>query len=188
MSAWLPGGLGHLDRADAQATLVRRWLRCFGPAPLDDLVWWTGWTKADTRRALATVAAVEVELDDEPGLGLVLPDDLEPDPAVEAWAALLPALDPTVMGWAQRGWYLGEHRHALFDRNGNAGPTVWWDGRIVGGWALRKDGEVRVRLLEDAGAEASSAIEREVQRLSAWLGPVRFTPRFPTPLEQSLRT
>ena len=57
------------------------------------------------------------------------------------------------MGWQDRGWFLGAHGRALFDTNGNAGPTVWWDGRIVGGWAQRKTGEVVLRFLEDAGAD-----------------------------------
>jgi hypothetical protein len=102
--------------------------------------------------------------------------------------ALLPALDPTVMGWTGRAWYLGEHGPALFDRSGNAGPTVWADGRIVGGWAQREDGKVVHRLLEDVGAEASSAIADEAARLTEWLTPVRVKPRFRTPLERELAT
>jgi len=116
----------------------------------------------------------------------VLADDLAPPPAAEPWVALLPALDPTVMGWSGRGWYLGEHGPTLFDRNGNAGPTVWWDGRIVGGWANRKDGEIAVRLLEDVGADGVAAVEAAAGRLADWLGPVRVTPRFRTPLEREL--
>mgnify|MGYP006193098749 CR=1 FL=1 len=30
--------------------------------------------------------------------------------------ALLPALDPTVMGWQERSWYGGDHLAAVFDR------------------------------------------------------------------------
>jgi hypothetical protein len=90
------------------------------------------------------------------------------------------------MGWSGRGWYLGEHGRTLFDRNGNAGPTVWWDGRIVGGWAQRRDGEVAVRLLEDVGAEGVAAVAAAAGRLQAWLGTVRVTPRFRTPLEREL--
>ena len=114
---------------------------------------------------------------------------LDDAPVVEPWAALLPALDPTAMGWRERGWFLGDHGTALFDRSGNIGPTVWWDGRIVGGWAHRKDGEIAVRLLEDAGSEASAAIAAEAQRLREWIGldpKVRVTPRFRTPLEREL--
>ena len=36
----------------------------------------------------------------------------------------------------------GRTAPVLFDRNGNAGPTVWWDGRVVGGWSQRGDGEI----------------------------------------------
>ena len=91
------------------------------------------------------------------------------------------------MGWRERAWYVGEHTAALFDRSGNIGPTAWWDGRIVGGWAQRQDGEITVRLLEDAGAEAAAAIAAEAERLREWIGPgVRITPRFRTPLEREL--
>jgi Winged helix DNA-binding domain len=181
---WLPDGLAGWSAPDAQAELVRRWLASFGPATLADVKWWTGLTMGQVRKAVAAAGAVEVDLDGTPGL--VLADDLDPVPAPEPWAALLPALDPTTMGWAGRDFYLGPHRPALFDRNGNAGPTVWWDGRVVGGWAQRGSGEVVLRLLEDVGADATAAIEAEVARLTDWLGPLRITPRFRTPLEREL--
>jgi hypothetical protein len=56
----------------------------------------------------------------------------------------------------------------------------------VGGWAQRRTGEVVLRLLEDVGADALTAIDAEVARLAGWLGPVRVTPRFRTPLEREL--
>jgi hypothetical protein len=181
---WVPGGLAELSTEAASAELVRWWLRSFGPGTAADLRWWTGWTVGQLKRALAEVGSAEVELDG--GTGLVLADDLDPVSPPEPWAALLPALDPTVMGWSERGWFLGGHRDALFDRNGNAGPSVWWDGRIVGGWAQRRDGEIVVRLLEDVGRDGRSAAEAEAERLREWLGPVRFVPRFPTPLAREL--
>jgi DNA glycosylase AlkZ-like len=184
IQSWLPGGMAEWPTEAAQAELVRRWLAAFGPGTVADLRWWTGLTAGQVKRALAAVGAVEVDLDGVPGL--VLAGDLEPPPVAEPWVALLPALDPTVMGWSGRDWYLGDHGPALFDRNGNAGPTVWWDGRIVGGWASRKDGEIAVRLLEDVGADATGAVEAAAGRLAEWLGPVRVTPRFRTPLEREL--
>lgn len=191
MAAWLPGGMPELPVEAARSELARRWLAAFGPAPVADLRWWTGWTAGQTRQALAGVATVEVELEGEGvGVGLALADDVGPPetpaPESEPWVALLPALDPTVMGWAARGWFLGEHGPALFDRSGNAGPTVWSDGRIVGGWAHRKDGEVAFRLLQDVRAEAALAVKEEAEALATWLGPVRVTPRFRTPLEREL--
>ena len=70
------------------------------------------------------------------GVGYLLPDDLDDVPEPEPWAALLPVLDPTMMGWKQRGFYLDEEDVPhLFDTNGNAGTTAWWDGpdrRLLG--------------------------------------------------------
>ena len=138
------------------------------------------------KRALAQIDTVDVQLADG-SLALLRADDAEPVPAPAPWVALLPALDPAPMGWQERSWYLGEHRASLFDYSGNIGPTVWCEGRIVGGWAQRKDtGEVVVRLLEDIGAEAGHAIRAEAARLQEWIGDVRVTPRFRTPLEREL--
>jgi hypothetical protein len=181
---WLPGGMPEVPLAAAQADLAHRWLTAFGPATADDLKWWAGWSMGATRKALAAVGAVEVDLDGTPGY--LAPGTEDAPPETEPWAALLPSLDPTPMGWVARDWYLGEHGPALFDRTGNIGPTVWWNGRIVGGWGQRPGGEVVVRLLEDVGAEATAAIETERARLSTWLAGVRVTPRFRTPLEREL--
>ena len=170
--------------ADARAELARRWLLAFGPAPVSDLQWWTGWTAGQVKAALGQLNTAEVDLGGTPGI--VLASDQDPVPVTQPWAALLPALDPTPMGWRDRGWFLGDHGAALFDRSGNIGPTVWWDGRIVGGWAQRPDGEIVFRLLEDPGSAAAAAIGAEAASLQAWLGPTRVTPRFRTPLERDL--
>lgn len=185
MDAWLPEREAAPAVADAQAELVRLWLRAFGPGTLADLKWWTGLGAGVVRKALEAADAVEVELGaGEPGYLLL--DDLEPVATPDPWVALLPSLDATTMGWAGRDWYLGEHREMLFDGNGNAGPTVWADGHIVGGWAQRRDGEVVVRYLEDAGAEAEAAVAAEAERVREWLGDVRITARFPVPLQREL--
>ena len=105
-----------------------------------------------------------------------------PEPSV----ALLPALDPTTMGWQSRDWYLGGHKAQLFDSNGNAGPTIWVDGRIVGGWAIRDGGEVVTGLLESVGREAELAIAAEAARLGTLLAGQRVMPRFPTPHHRAL--
>jgi Winged helix DNA-binding domain len=183
--SWLPDGLEAWETTAAQAELARRWLASFGPATVADLKWWTGWTLTETRRAVAGAGAVEVDLEGI-GPGVALPDDLERTTTPKPWVALLPGLDPTTMGWSERGWYLGAHGRLLFDRNGNAGPTVWSDGRIVGGWAQRKGGEVVFRLLEDVGSEVADAVEVAAAELGERLGGTRVTARFPTPLEKEL--
>ena len=185
LERWIGGSLADLTQAAARSELVRRWLRAFGPGTMTDLRWWTGWGLGEVRTALEGVDTADVELDGG-GRGLVLADDLDPEPEAAPWAALLPTLDTTVMGWFERDWYLGPHRKALFDRAGNGGPSIWWDGRIVGGWGQNGDNAVVVRLLEDVGSEAKHAIEAARERLDAWIGGLRVTPRFRTPLEMEL--
>ena len=181
---WLGRGLEQLDPETARATLLRRWLWSFGPATETDIRWWAGWTAREARAALTSVPHVTVDLDG--ATGYVLAEDVEPTERPMPSATLLPTLDPTTMGWKERAWYLGEHASLLFDRNGNAGPTVWWDGRVVGGWAQRKDGEAVFRLLEDVGSEAEQAVAAEAERLAAWLGDVRVAPGFLPPFQRGL--
>lgn len=169
------------DVPDAKAALVRRWLARYGPATVADIKWWTGWTVTDVRKALVDTETV---LLDDGSTGHVLPDFSVPD--VPSWAALLPALDPTPMGWQERSWYLPADRSLLFDRSGNIGPTVWWSGQVVGAWAQRTDGSLAWEPLVELPRAAVKAVAVELDRLSALLADVRVTPRFRTPLEREL--
>jgi hypothetical protein len=181
---WLDEEIVAIDPATARRELLGRWLAAFGPGTETDLRWWTGWTSRETRAALEAVPHVAVDLGGSKGY--VLENDLERTAILGPWAALLPTLDPTTMGWKDRDWYVGPHAPLLFDSNGNAGPTVWWDGRVVGGWSQRRDGEIRYRLLEDVGEDAESAIEAEAARLQEWLGETRLSPGFLPPFQRSL--
>ena len=184
IETWLGGPISSDGTGTAQAELLRLWLAAFGPATETDIRWWTGWTAREARAALAVVPHTIVDLDG--AAGFVLADDLERAERLEPSAALLPTLDPTTMGWKERDWYLGEHASLLFDSNGNAGPTAWWEGRVVGGWSQRRNGEIVYRLLEDVGREAVEAIEAEAARVAAWLGDVRFSPGFLPPFQREL--
>ena len=173
---WLGAPIEERPVEGARADLLGAWLGRFGPATGIDLKWWTGWPMGQVRKALEAVGAVEVQL--EGGSGFVLPHDQESVESPAPWVALLPSLDPTTMGWKQRSWYLEDGYERLFDQFGNAGPTVWVHGRIVGGWAQAKSGEVRYEVFEDVGSEAIATIESNVQELQQWLGEVVVTPRF----------
>jgi hypothetical protein len=174
--SWLPGGLGELEPRSASAELARRWLARFGPATTVDLRWWTGWTAAATSRALADVGAVQVDLDGTPGW--VAPgDDLVAAP--EPWVAALPSLDPTTMGWKLRDWYLPAAAADAFDRNGNAGPTLWVDGRVVGAWAQAPDGELRVHYFERVAPARRAELDERLAMIAEAVGETRFPVRFP---------
>lgn len=192
---WFPGGIPERDEAAARTELARAWLEVFGPATVEDLKWWTGWNLGHTRTALAALDLEEVELetgtpdDPAPRAGVMLRGTDLPgrgEVPIEGNVALLPSLDPTTMGWAARDWYLGPHRAATFDSIGNAGATVWWEGRIVGAWVVRPGGEPAFRLLEDVGSDAGRAVAAEAERIAGLLGGDGVTASFPTPLYREL--
>ena len=179
-ATWWPDGIGPVDPSLARSRLVEEYLRRFGPATELDVTWWTGWPRGAARKALAALDTV-----DRAG-GLVLADDDEPTAEPEPSAALLPALDPTPMGWKSRDWFLPEDPRELYDTYGNVGPTVWWAGEVVGGWAVRPDGAVVTELLADRGAEARQAVDRAAEVLAARLDGAVVVPSFRTSLERRL--
>jgi Winged helix DNA-binding domain len=179
MADWLGAAVNAEAPEVARTELVRRWLRAFGPATVTDIKWWFGNTLTWARHALRDIEAVEVDLDGVPGFAL--PDDLEVEPHARPWAALLPGLDVTTMGWYDRDWYVGSHRKQVFDTNGNGGPTAWWNGQIVGAWGQDADGRVELRLLENVGRDGKRALQRRADELTEWVGGVRVSPRFPSP-------
>ena len=181
-----PGGLPEVDRAEARAVLVSAYLSRFGPATESDVAWWTGWSLRDTRAAVAGARAVSRDgllwaVDD-------LPTGAEATAPAEV-AALLPALDPTPMGWKQRDWFLPEDQaswRSLYDTYGNIGPTVWWGGEVVGGWAVIGDGSIVTRLLVDRGQAAARAVAEAADALHPRLQGTVVVPSFRTPLEREL--
>ncbi len=178
-----PDGLPDLDKDAARTRLVEHYVRRFGPVTETDVAWWTGWPLGVTRKAISALDTADL------GDGLLaMVDDADPVDVPPPTAALLPALDPTPMGWKQREWFLPEDPTGLYDRMGNVGPTVWWAGEVVGCWATRKDGRVVTRLLADRGAEASRAVDDAAGLLQERLAGTAITPSFQTPLARELST
>ncbi|MGB7859123.1 MAG: winged helix DNA-binding domain-containing protein [Acidimicrobiia bacterium] len=183
--SWLGEPLESLDEDTARDRLIKTWLLTFGPGTEMDIKWWTGWTATNVRNALKRVDAVEVALEDG-SIGYLHPDDVhETDPASD-WVALLPSLDSTTMGWKERKWYMGDNAGQLFDRNGNAGPTVWVNGRVIGGWAQNKSGDVVHETFENPGSACQKRIDDCAAQTRAWIGEIRVTPRFRSPHDKLL--
>ena len=185
MDEWLGAPIPEMPKREANAVVLGWWLKAFGPGSENDIAWWTGWDRRSCATALADLSAVEVSVDE--GTGYLLADDLDPVDSPRPWAAFLPSLDPTTMGWKEREWYLGHHRAQIFDRNGNAGPTVWWEGRVVGGWSQRRDGSGGTCLPRGCwlGCDDRTS-KRRAAELEEWLGGMIVTARFRTPLDLQL--
>lgn len=179
MDDWLGAPIDRVEASEGYAELVAAYLRTFGPVTERDLVWWFGATKGAMRQALSDVNAVQVRLEREQ-TGWVLPDDVDPEPPVEPWAALLPALDPTTMGWKERDFYLApDFAPAIFDSSGNCGTTAWWDGRIVGAYVQDDAGQIEVIVPGDPGR---AELRTEAKRLADWFDGEKVNSAYKSPL------
>ena len=195
LSHWLPDVcIGPDAPQEARAWLVRRYLSAFGPAFFEDVQWWTGFTKEETRQSVGDLspAIARVAID---GIGpdcLMLADDAQRLRAFEQTAALsvwlLPGLDPYIMGYRDRGRFLApQHSRKVFDRAGNAIPTVWAGGRVVGAWGQRKDGTVTCGLFDPVDAAERAALATEAGRLERFLDGEFLAPRTRTSFARDLK-
>ena len=68
-----------------------------------------------------------------------------------------------------------DHTPYLFDTNGNAGSTAWWDGRIVGTWVQDEAARVQTVLRGTLPRAARRALQHEANRLTEWFAGERVT-------------
>jgi hypothetical protein len=124
----------------------------------------------------------------EDGPGWVASGDTESpdDEPAKSWVAVLPSLDPTTMGWKDRAWYLDPACADAFDGVGNAGATIWADGRVVGAWAMGEDGSFLSHYFLEVSDATRRAVAHEAERLRALVGDTRFSVRFPGHMQKSL--
>jgi Winged helix DNA-binding domain len=151
-------GAAPAPRPDGLAELARRWLAAHGPATAADLAGWAGLPLRDARAGLAAIAGELTQLDGE------LVDLASAGRAVDPVPPrLLPAFDPYLLGWRDRGFAVApEHARRVHPGGGIIRATVTVDGRVVGTWSQPR-GRVELDLLEPADLDAEVA---DVERFS----------------------
>lgn len=136
------------DRPAALSRLAERYVRGHAPAEPADLAVWTGLSLRDARAAfdlLGNQKAVDGE-------------------AAGSSARLLPAFDPYLLGWKDRSFMVEEaHMRRVHPGGGVLRATVVTDGKAVGTWSHRRDGE-RIKIHLDPFAPLADAVEDEVRR------------------------
>src|SRR5215218_200052 len=151
------------DRRDAAlAELARRYLRGHGPASAADLAAWAGLPLRDARAALQAIGG---ELADAGPGGLV---DLagRPEPPPEALAPrLLPAFDPYLLGWKDRGFAVpAAHARRVHPGGGILRAVATSDGVAVGTWSARRRGaslDIAIEPFGPLGVGVAEALDRE---------------------------
>lgn len=184
--SWVPGFVpGEVPAADARRDVLRRAVAAFGPVTVEDLAWWLPAPKREVVAALAGLPSVEAE-----GRRYWFPEGLDEGrvdrSSLGAWA--LPYEDALLKGSLARDHWLapglravvfpydpshwsppdgtdpgpGPHRGA--NASGEARPTLWWNGRVVGRWEERGE-RIAWQLHADVGAEGRDALAATVARL-----------------------
>ena len=77
---------------------------------------------------------------------------------------------------------------ALFDRSGNGGPAIWANGKIIGAWAQRSDGQIVRHLFDSVDRATQRTLDTAADQLMGVLCETRFKVRFPPPIQQTLLT
>ena len=144
-------------------------------------MWWLGATKAAVRAALAVGRRRSRSRWTAAAPAGCCPTTSTRWRTVEPWAALLPVLDPTVMGWKERAFYLGRARAAPLRHQRQRR-----DDGLVGRPGGRLLGPGRGRAWSRCDRSRScrrrrcAALDAEAARLTAWLDGVRVSTVYPS--------
>lgn len=165
----LERSLGHApDPAGTPETLIRRYLRAFGPASVADVQTWSG--LPGLRMVMERLRSELQVFRDEGGRELFdLPGAPRPDPATPAPVRLLPAYDNLLLSHADRTRVISDdHRRAMATANGIARGAFLVDGFVAGQWDLVRRRDAAQVVLEPLTALASGdqdGLEVEARRL-----------------------
>ena len=146
--------------------LIRRYLRGFGPASLEDAANWAGVTQS-TLAAVAERMGLR-QFHDEEGETLVdLPRVTLPPADTPAPVRFLGTWEAILLVHARRSRVLSEdHRGEVFStKNPHSVPTFLVDGSVAGTWRFQ-DGTVEVTPFEPLPGAVRAEVEEEAARLA----------------------
>jgi hypothetical protein len=178
--SWLGAAPREGDLDEARVTLLRRHLRAFGPATLDDSLAWIGRGRGGVtpwRAALARLEpeVVAISVDGEQFLDLA--DAPRPDANVEAPPRLLARWDSLLLAHTvpHRNRILPVEWHRQVNlKNADVLPTFLIDGFVAGTWDLsRQPDAARVELRPFLPVQRAdrAALEAEAYDLLRFVAP-----------------
>jgi hypothetical protein len=179
---WIDGWADVTDEGEALREVCRRFLRTYGPArPVEFCEWLAAasFRVADARSLFAQLGAELEETSVVGRTGFVLAGD-RAFPAPSSQVRLLSEYDVYVMGFRERDQLVPGPVRKLIAAHGRGryeGPAgvrlVLVDGVAAGVWERRKRGrrvELAVRLGRRLGRSGRAELEREAERVGAFVG------------------
>ncbi len=130
-----------LRTRDAQLWLLRRFVECYGPVTIADMVYWSGLRVPVVKELVQELASqvVVVSIAGQDSRALLLAEQLDALLSQKADEELperyLPAFDVLLLGYRDKSRFLQERFvRRVFLSAGRVAPTVLLDGRVVGTW------------------------------------------------------
>ncbi len=156
---WLPDvDPEAMEDLEARRLLVDRYVTAYGPVDIDDVRWWTGWTKTET---LEAIDGIDLSRDGDAAL------------LVEG-TRLLPVWDVIMVAYRNRDRLLDPSFAPLvYDRFGNATSVVLDKGRVVGQWDLgSKDSPLSIKVapFSSWSKRLWADVEQQAQRIADLIG------------------
>jgi hypothetical protein len=148
--------------------LVRRYLRAFGPAGLNDIGSWAGLPLTTLRSVVERIRLRRFRAEDGGELLDVRGAPL-PDPGIPAPVRFLPTWDATLLVHARRTQILPErYRPLVFNtKTPHSVPTFVVDGAVAGTWRY-KDDRVELKPFEPLPRRVRRELEEEAVQVSAF--------------------
>jgi hypothetical protein len=197
LDQWIPGFERLSDSEGsvlAMAKVLEQWLKCYGPATIQDFSFWSGVSVREAAEARSILGNRAVEVMADGVKALVMQEDLEilaiagenapkekPNMqenletlATSDWAGasegvnLLACFDPFLLGHRDKGVLVErEHYKKVFRKAGWISPVILVGGKVVGTWDYTRLGKrLRVMLMPFGGvsSEMFSEMTRETPK------------------------
>lgn len=165
------------DPVEARCELLRRYLRAFGPATMQDFAYWLGVANRDIGDVCASVLPelAAMQVDGRPKW--VLAEDVEAlavATEVRMPVRLLPAFDPLMLAHRDKSDHLDMRFHKrVYGAAAWVYPVVLVDGVAQATWTYRRTSSrllVTVKPFTRLNQRVMKSIEREARRLGAVVG------------------
>lgn len=173
---WLDTPPTH-DPVEARCELLRRYLRAFGPATVQDFAYWLGVANRDIGDVCETVSPEIATVRVEGKPRWVLAEDVEALVAaseVRMPVRLLPAFDPLMLAHRDKGDHLDMRFHKrVYGAAAWVYPVVLVDGVARATWSYRRTSSrllVTVKPFGRLNQRVVRAVGREARRLGLVVG------------------
>jgi hypothetical protein len=163
---WLKGS-DPIEEDEAKEILLRRYLRAYGPATLQDFCRWSGISMKEAKPVWNAVQKDLVEVSIEGAKAWILRDDLSALQSSKLQGNivhLLPSFDSYLLAHVNKDHLVHpQHYKRVYRNQGWLSPVILLNGRVVGIWVRKTVGaksSVQTELFEKVPHSVLSEIER----------------------------